>query len=165
MSKFRALACAIAALPLSILALGTTATTAAAKDPEVIIKITRVRALDQADAFSKGDFYAKVNIGGETISTPPVKQESSINPNWVVSRKVKAGVVKVNIGVFDKDVSVDDPIDINRVDNKKDLDFTINTKTCKIEGFSSTYKCGAKISRAGKEKKAAEITFIVTVKK
>ena len=165
MSKFRAVVCALTALPLATLALGTTATTAAAKDPEVIIKITRVRALDQADAFSKGDFYAKVNIGGETISTPPVKQEASITPNWVVSKKVKAGDVKVNIGVFDKDVSVDDPIDINRIDNKRDLDFTINTKTCKVQGFSSTYKCGATISRAGKEKKAAEITFIVTVKK
>jgi hypothetical protein len=165
MSKFRALVCALAALPLSTLALGTTATTAAAKDPEVIIKVTRLRALDQADAFSKGDFYAKVTINGEAVSTPPVKQEQSITPDWIVSKKVKAGVVKVNLAVFDKDVSVDDPIDINRVDNKRDLDFTVNTKTCKIEGFSSTYKCGAKITRAGKEKKDAEVTFIVTVKK
>jgi hypothetical protein len=165
MSKFRALVCALAALPLSTLALGTTATTAAAKDPEVIIKVTRLRALDQADAFSKGDFYAKVTINGEAVSTPPVKQEQSITPDWIVSKKVKAGVVKVNLAVFDKDVSVDDPIDINRLDNKRDLDFTVNTKTCKIEGFSSTYKCGAKITRAGKEKKDAEVTFIVTVKK
>lgn len=165
MSKFRALVCALAALPLSTLALGTTATTAAAKDPEVIVKITRVRALDQADAFSKGDFYAKVNIGGESISTPTVKQEASITPNWIVSKKVKPGVVKMNISVFDKDVSVDDPIDINRVDNKRDIDFTVNTKTGKIEGFSSTYRTGQKITRAGKEKKDAEITFIVTVKK
>ena len=59
MSKFRAVVCALTALPLATLALGTTATTAAAKDPEVIIKITRVRALDQADAFSKGDFLRK----------------------------------------------------------------------------------------------------------
>ena len=165
MSKFRALACALAALPLSTFALGTTATTAEAKDPEVIIKITRVRALDQADAFSKGDFYAKATIGGETVTSPAVKQETSITPDWVLSKKAKAGVVKVNLAVFDKDVSVDDPIDINRVDNKRDIDFTVNTKTCKIEGFSSSYKCGAKIVRAGKEKKDAEVTFIVTVKK
>jgi hypothetical protein len=165
MSKFRALACALATLPLSTIALGTTATTAAAKDPEVIIKITRVRALDQADAFSKGDFYAKATIGGETVTSPTVKQETSITPDWVLSKKAKAGVVKVNLAVFDKDVSVDDPIDINRVDNKRDIDFTVNTKTCKIEGFSSSYKCGSKIVRAGKEKKEAEVTFIVTVKK
>ena len=74
-------------------------------------------------------------------------------------------LVNVKLSVFDKDVSVDDPIDINRIDNKRDIDFTVNTKTCKVEGFSSTYKCGAKITRAGKEKKAAEVTFIVMVKK
>jgi hypothetical protein len=165
MSKFRALACALATFPLSTFALGTTATTAAAKDPEVIIKITRVRALDQADAFSKGDFYARVTINGETLKSPVVKQEASITPDWILSKKVKAGIVKVNLAVMDKDVSVDDPIDINRVDNKRDLDFTINTKTCKVEGFSSTYKCGQKITRAGKEKKEAEVTFIVMVKK
>lgn len=165
MSNFRALACALLAVPLSTVALSTSATTAAAKDPEVIIKVTRVRALDQADAFSKGDFYAKAVIDGETLKTPVVKQEASITPDWVISKKVKAGVVKVNLAVMDKDVSSDDPIDINRVANKRDLDFTINTKTCKVEGFSSTYKCGQKITRAGKEKKEAEVTFIVTVKK
>ena len=99
------------------------------------------------------------------MTTPPVKQETSITPNWVISKKVKAGVVKVNLAILDKDVSVDDPIDINRVDNKRDLDFTVNTKTRKVEGFSQTYKTGATISRAGKEKKAAEVTFVVTVKK
>jgi hypothetical protein len=165
MSKFRALACALAAFPLSTFVLGSTATTAAAKDPEVIIKITRVRALDQPDAFSKGDFYAKATINGETVTTPPVKQETSITPNWVISKKVKPGVVKVNLSVLDKDVSVDDPIDINRINNKRDLDFTVNTKTRKVEGFAQTFKTGATISRAGKEKKAAEITFVVTVKK
>jgi hypothetical protein len=162
MSKFRA---TVTALALSTLALGCTATIAAAKDPELIIKITRVRALDQPDAFSKGDFYAKATINGETITTPPVKQEMSITPDWILTRKVKPGIVNVKLAVFDKDMSVDDPIDINRIDNKRDLDFTVNTKTCKVEGFSSTYKCGAKITRAGKEKKAAEITFIVMVKK
>jgi hypothetical protein len=162
MSKFRA---TVTGLALSTLALGGTATIAAAKDPELIIKITRVRALDQPDAFSKGDFYAKATINGETITTPPVKQEMSITPDWIITRKVKPGIVNVKLAVFDKDMSVDDPIDINRIDNKRDLDFTVNTKNCKVEGFSSTYKCGAKITRAGKEKKAAEITFIVMVKK
>lgn len=165
MSKFRALACALAAFPLSTFVLGTTATTAAAKDPEVIIKVTNVRALDRADEFSDGDFFARVTINGEKLESPVVKQEGSIKPDWILSKKVKAGVVKVKFEIIDKDLSVDDPIDINRVDNKRDLDFTVNTKTRKIEGFSQTFKTGAKITRAGKEKKAAEVTFIVTVKK
>jgi hypothetical protein len=162
MSKFRD---TVTALALSTLALGSTATIAAAKDPELIIKITRVRALDQPDAFSKGDFYAKATINGETITTPPVKQEMSITPDWIITRKVKPGTVNVKLAVFDKDISVDDPIDINRIDNKRDLDFTVNTKNCKVGGFASTYKCGAKITRGGKEQKSAEITFIVMVKK
>jgi len=163
MSKFRALACALAILPVSTLALGTTM--AAAADPEVLVTITQVRALDQPDAFSKGDFYAKVTINGETFKTAPVKQETSITPNWVVSSKVKAGTADVKVAILDKDVSVDDPIDVNRIDAKRDLDFSINTRNCKIDGFSSTYRCKQTISRAGKEKKAAEISFTVDVKK
>jgi hypothetical protein len=41
----------------------------------------------------------------------------------------------------------------------------VNTKTCRVLGFSSVYRCTSTISRAGKEKKAAEISFVVTVKK
>jgi hypothetical protein len=41
----------------------------------------------------------------------------------------------------------------------------VNTRNCRIDGFSSRFKCGQKITRAGKEKKAAEVTFIVMVKK
>jgi hypothetical protein len=165
MSKFRALAFALAALPLSTLVLSSTATTAAAKDPELIIKVTNVRALDRADELSDGDFFARVTINGEKLESPVVKQEGAIKPDWVLSKKVKAGVVKVKFEIIDKDLSVDDPIDINRVDNKRDLDFTVNTKTCRVLDFSPTYKCGAKITRAGKENKKAEVTFVVTVKK
>lgn len=165
MSKFRAIACALAAMPLSVLALGSTATIAAAKDPEVIIKVTNVRALDRADEFSDGDFFARVTIDGEKLESPVVKQEGSIKPDWIISKKVKAGVVNVKFEIIDKDLSVDDPVDVNRIDNKRDLDFTVNTKTCRIEGFATTFKCGAKINRAGKEKKAADVTFIVMVKK
>ena len=165
MSKFRALACALAAFPLSAVILGSTVSSAAAKDPEVIIKVTNVRALDRADEFSDGDFFARVTINGEKLESPVVKQEGSIKPDWILSKKVKAGVVNVKFEIIDKDLSVDDPIDINRVDNKRDLEFTVNTKTCRIGGFATSFKCGAKINRAGKEKKAADVTFIVTVKK
>jgi hypothetical protein len=165
MSKFRAFACALAAFPLTALVLGSTATSAAAKDPEVIIKVTNVRALDRADEFSDGDFFARVTINGEKLESPVVKQEGSIKPDWNLVKKVKAGVVKVKFEIIDKDLSVDDPIDINRVDSKRDLEFTVNTKTCRIDGFATKFKCGQKITRAGKEKKAAEVTFVVMVKK
>jgi hypothetical protein len=165
MSKFRALACALAAFPLSALVLGSTVSSAAAKDPEVIIKVTNVRALDRADEMSDGDFFARVTINGEKVESPVVKQEGNIKPDWVLSKKVKAGVVKVDFQIIDKDLADDDPIDVNRVDNKRNLEFTVNTRNCRIDGFATRFKCGQKITRAGKEKKAAEVTFIVTVKK
>jgi hypothetical protein len=165
MSKVRVLSYALALLPLATLALGTAATSAAAADPEVSIKITKVRALDRADEFSDGDYFARVTIDGETFQTEPVKQEGSIKPNWAFKKKVKAGEVKVKLEIIDKDLSADDPIDINRVDAKRDLDFTVNTKTGRLGGFSSPYKVGTTVTRAGKEKKAAEVSFVVTVKK
>lgn len=165
MSKFRAAACAIAAFPLAAIVLGATPTTAAAQDHEVTVKVTKVRAIDRADEFSDGDFFARVTIDGEKLESPVVKQEGSIRPDWVLSKKVKPGVIKVKFEIIDKDLSVDDPIDVNRIDNKRDLDFTVNTRTCRIEGFATTYRCGSTIVRAGKEKKAAEVAFTVTVKK
>lgn len=163
MSKFRALAGAIAALPLAALIAGTTAI-GAASAKEVVVKVTKVKALDQPDAFSKGDFYARVTIDGTTTSTTPVKQNPSITPNWTVTKQVSSNEVKVKVEILDKDVNTDDVIDINRIDAKRDLDFTVNTRRCRIEGFAQTYKCGNTISRAGKEKKAAEVSFTVTVK-
>ena len=56
-------------------------------------------------------------------------------------------------------------VDINRLDGKRDLDFTIDTRSCRIEGFVTTYRCGQTIVRTGKERKASEVTFTVQVKK
>lgn len=153
---------ALASLPFA-LALGAV-TADAATAAEVTVNIARVKAIDPPDAFSKGDFYARVTIDGETQKTEHVKQSVDIKPNWKISKKVKPGVIKVKVEILDKDVSQDDPIDINRVDNKRDLDFTIDTRSCRIEGFSEPYKCGQSITRVGKEKKAAGITMSVGVK-
>lgn len=151
---------AAAALALSALA----AAPSAALATEVTVTVTKVRAIDKADEFSKGDFFARVTIDGEAQSTEPIKQQNVDKPDWKLSKKVKDGDVKVTLEILDKDVAQDDPIDINRVDNKRSLDFTVNTKSCRISGFSSGYKCGATITRTGKEKKAAEVSFKVNVK-
>lgn len=159
MSKFRAVACALAACTLSAVSIQ------AASAAEVTVKVTKIEAVDKADAFSKGDFYARITIDGEATKTDPVKQTESITPNWSVTKTVAGGTVNVKLEVYDKDVSSDDPIDINRIDNKRDLDFTVNTRNCRVDGFANNYKCGSTIVRAGKEKKSAEVTFTVSVKK
>ena len=152
------------AAALTFGAFGLAASAPALAD-EVMITILNLKALDKLDEFSKGDFYAKVTIDGTTQTTPVAKQELEIKPNWTITHKVKPGKIKVNLSVLDKDLTKDDPIDINRIDNKRDLDFVVDTKKCRVEGFASTYKCGTTITRSGKEKKEAELSFKVTVKK
>jgi C2 domain len=134
-----------------------------AADKTLTLKVTKIRLLDRVDELSKGDLFARVTIDGEIQSSPVVKGSNELKPDWKISMKVKGGEHKVKLELVDKDVTQDDSIDINRVDSKRDLDFVV-TPGCRIEGFSSTYKCGSSITRAGAEKKKADITFSVNVK-
>ena len=131
---------------------------------EITISVTKFKALDKADELSNGDFFAKVTIDGKSQTTSQISDKAEVHPDWKITQAVSAGVHKVKLELIDKDVSVDDPIDINRLDKKRDLDFSVDTRTGKIEGFSRTYKSGETITRTGAEKKKAEISFVVTVK-
>lgn len=150
------------ALPLVL----TAGAAPAAAEDTVTVVITRVKGLDRFDVGGgKPDFFARVTIAGETFKTDPVKQQMDIKPDWKISKKVKSGKHDVKIEIFDKDVgSPSDKVDINRVDNKRDLDFTVDTNSCNISGFSGGYSCGDTITRAGREKKNAEIQFRVRAK-
>lgn len=141
-------------------------TTNNARDVEVQVTIHRLRALDKADAFSSEDFYARVTIGGQVFKSERIKQTDAIIPNWRFSAIVpNTGRTDVKIEVFDKDLQVDDQIDINRMDPKRDLDFIVNTRSCRIEGMAEPYRCGTDITRGGGERKKAEMTFMVMVNK
>ncbi len=155
---------AAAAAALSLGIAGSSAMAQSANQ-EIIITISRVKAVDKFDNFSKADFLARVTIAGDTISTKSIKQRDDIKPDWVVAKRVAAGRHAVKLAILDQDLTKADSVDINRLDGKRDLDFTIDTRRCRIEGFASTYKCGQTIVRAGKEKKASEVTFKVEVKK
>lgn len=133
------------------------------RDVEVQVTIHRLTALDKADAFSSDDFYARVTIGGQVFKSERIRQTDQIIPNWRFSAIVPNGRTDVKIEVFDRDLQVDDQIDINRIDPKRDLDFVVNTRTCRLEGFSQPYRCGEDVRRAGGERKKAEITFMVQV--
>lgn len=135
-----------------------------AQQKEIIVIIKSVKALDKLDAFSKGDFYAKVTIAGETLTSPVVKQADQIAPNWRLSKRVAPGRHEVKLEILDKDLTKSESIDINRLDNKRTLDFVVSTRSCRIEGFSSAYRCGSDITRAGNERKKAEVTFTVEVR-
>lgn len=149
------------ALAGASMAFATTGATAA----EIVITVTKFHAHDRADDLSSGDFFARMKINGKAAFSSIITGDKEFQPNWKLTLPATAGVNEVNLALIDKDVSVDDPIDINRLDKKRDLDFTVNTKTCRIEGFAETYKCGQSITRAGGELKKASITFTVEVNK
>ena len=145
-------------------AMGVSIAAAPAMADEITITIDRVRAVDRADVLSKPDFLARVTIAGETFVTKPVLNSTDIKPGWSFTKSVPAGTHKVKVEILDKDITKNDVEDINRVDNKRDLDFTVSTRPCRIREISNA-SCGVAIVRAGKEKKAAEITFTVKAKK
>jgi hypothetical protein len=150
---------------LAAAALLAPASSAFARDDEITVTIAQVRALDKADAFLSDDLYGRVTIAGETFKTPRIAQSNDIIPNWKISKVVQRGVHDVKVEIFDKDVfSPDDKIDINRLPNKRDLDFTIDTRRCRIDGFANRYTCNQQIRRSGDERKKAEIVFYVTVR-
>jgi hypothetical protein len=153
----------VASLAMTLLALPLVAAPAHA-DPEISVSITRVKALDKVDELSGADIFARVTIDGAAETTKIVKQES-FSPDWVVKKTVKPGKHDIRIELIDKDLADDDPIDINKLANRRMLEFSVDTKSCRIEGFTKTFKCGNKIVRAGGENKRAEITFNVKVKK
>lgn len=155
---FAALAWGMATLP------PTEAEAQAAKH-EITLTVTRFKALDRADELSVGDFFARVTIDGGSQRTAVISDRAEVRPDWKLSKEVSPGVHTIKLELIDKDVAIDDPIDINRLPNKRDLDFTVDTRSCRIDGFAETYKCGATISRAGGERKKAEISFKVDVKK
>jgi hypothetical protein len=155
------------ALPLALACATALATglPAVAQADEIIVRISKVKALDKIDEASQADFYAQVIISGEQFAAEPIKDRNEIRPNWVFTKKVAPGQHDVKITLLDKDLTRDDPVDINRLANKRDLDFTVNTLNCTITGFAQPYKCRTAISRGGTEKKRAEITFSVDVKR
>lgn len=136
-----------------------------ARDDEITVTIAEVRALDKADAFLSDDLYARVTIAGEVFKTQRIAQKQDVIPDWKISKVVPRGVHNVKVEIFDKDVfSPDDEIDINRLANKRDLDFAVNTRNCRVEGFANRYRCNQQIRRAGDDRKKAEIIFYVTVR-
>jgi hypothetical protein len=146
---------------------GGTGAIAQAQTHEITVTIRSVKALDRSDWAGRGlaDFYAKVTIAGETFSVPPIKQQDLVLPNWKFTKAVAGGVHKVKVQVLDKDAVIDDVVDINRVTGKRDLDFTVSTGSCDIAGFASGYSCGDVITRAGTERKRAEVAFSVDVRR
>lgn len=139
-------------------------TPAQARDYEIVITIAQLTALDAADVWLAGpdDFYARVTIDGEVFSTKIKRQQNLAQPNWKITKVVSNRKVDVRLEIYDKDIGKpDDKIDINRITPKRDLDFVVDTRRCRVEGFADSFRCGDEIRRQGYEDKKAEIVFYV----
>ncbi len=163
-SRLLAIGCA----PLAVgLALGTPAW-ACSPTHQIVLNVQEVKALDKYDELSLGDIYARVAIAGTTQSTPILKQTAAVGqvlkPDWQIIQNVGPAAASGQSRIDRQDLSQDDVIDINRLPSRRVLEFTIDTRRCRIEGFASDYTCKSPINRVGKEAKAAEITFMVDAK-
>lgn len=159
----------VTAATAGLLALGALAVAgpaSAQQTSEIVVNVDSLRAIDKLDVFSKADLFARITIAGETFTTKIARQQDWPKPGWQVSKRVPRGTHNVKIELFDKDLTKDDPIDINpRKDKaKRDLDFTVSTPGCGISGLTAA-RCDRAIKRAGDERKAAEIVFVVSVKR
>lgn len=162
----RALTIAAAVIAGPALGLGLAATEVSATKPhEITITVERLKALDKFDAFSKADFYARVTIDGRTQTTPVIRQQVEVAPNWVLRETLPPGKYDLKMEIFDKDASIDDPIDVNPIDGRRTLEATIDTRKCRLMAYGKTYRCGLRASVSGKERKSAEVTFKVDVKR
>lgn len=144
-------------------ALPAVATTASAD--EIRITIERVNGIGPGDLWSRSDFFARVTIGGVTTTTDVVRNRNDARPNWIIVRDVRRGTHDVKIEVLDRDVTKQEPIDITRTTGKKDLDFKVSTRPCRVIGFAGSPRCGQSITRGGNEGKSAEITFKVEARR
>ena len=137
---------------------------------EVIITIESIKAIDRIDpGGGQADFFARVTINAEVFRTPAIRKADVVRPNWVISKRVRPGTHTVKLEILDRDVlSKDDAIDINRIDGKRDLDFRVRTRNCVVLDFAEPYRCsgrGVSITRAGPEKKSAEVRFNVNTRR
>jgi hypothetical protein len=138
---------------------------------EACITINHVTALDAVDPTwpTPADFYAKISIGDRTYTSPFVRDQNDISPNWHYCEPVfGSGVHYIRIEIWDKDPLVPgDFVDVNPRGEKRGLDLFIDTdkigdQKCEVRGDVSG-KCGEIISVAGSEQKRASLRFTVDV--
>jgi hypothetical protein len=134
---------------------------------QIRVTIQRVTALDKIDPVGQADFLARVTIAGEVFKTKRERRHDDLQPtNWVFTKTVSRGDHPVKVEIYDKDIlTPDDRVDINRVENKRDLDFNVNTRRqrCSLPDFAGQPRCGDTITRSGTEKKKARLSFKVEV--
>lgn len=106
----------------------------------VTVTIHRVMQEDNLDVPDvdpdRADFYAQIWIAGKMYQTKVFSADDG-RPYWRFSIPVRSRLVRIRIKLLDDDGALerkDDYVDINRRYNKKDLNFTYDTRRGRIRG-------------------------------
>jgi len=142
-------------------------------DSSLTVVIDRVVELDchdegMVDPYYDPDYFVEVQIGDFEFRNEgdQVVDGADISPGWAFGRDVGiTGPVPIVIQLWDEDeegtaAGDDDPSDIDPVEDRRDLDFSVDLDTGAISG-DITGSCGATLESAGADDDASHIWFRV----
>ncbi len=138
---------------------------------EVRVIVESVDALDDMDGpASSPDMYASVSINGRPSDNKiwRIEDQRNISPNWQFFEIVEnsQGEIKIVLSIYDEDGFLrgdDELVDIAS-NAERELNLTVNTNTCAVEGDGVIGNCGATLVSQGAEDDRAAIKFRVEVK-
>lgn len=168
---------------LALFVLAASPLAARAQSVTVRVKIERVVAKSCLEPLpvgcqSRADFYAKIAIDGEELSTEnrvgEVSNRDDISPDWELSRTVELsrGSVPVKIELWDRDgvgdgAPPDDRVDVDGANggegDGRNLNLTVRLSPCAVEGDVSG-GCDTTLTGEGTTGDRAQIQFRVIVK-
>ncbi len=104
-----------------------------------IVRVAQKDNLDKMDQLGsdKADFYSLVQIGQGPLIKSKNMSDDDGRPNWKFTGSSNGRYVGIRIKLNDDDGGVeeqDDFVDINPKNGKKDLNFTLDTRTGRISG-------------------------------
>jgi len=133
--------------------------------PQVRFTINQVQALNNPDSGWFGDdadFYSRVRINGNTLTSGTVSNSNNIAPNWIFNQSVTGRTVSIEVEMWDSDGGLagsDDRIDIDS-NSGQNLNITFDLVTGAITGDVSGAR-GQLLSLAGNSGDRARMWFTV----
>lgn len=120
--------------------------------------------------FGKSDFYAKIYIEDDSTETSIIENENKITPeNWSFVKGTNEVEVPIKIELFDRETNLfgkvtgEEKADINKSNEKEDIELLYNTVTGNIhdESNNKNYSRGEEIVLSGDGDNQATIKFKV----
>lgn len=133
------------------------------------VTIYRVAEVDNLDhdlpwRDDRADFYAQIWIDGHYHKTR-VMAKNDGKPYWTFTAPVNSSTANIRIKLLDDDGGLerkDDYVDINPMNNKKDLDLKVNINNGRILGDAAGQKGQTLFCAGGGDSSKGQIWFAIT---